>query len=682
VIGGGVNMSRKVIAIGTRGDDLVSYFNDNFIEIYNCSNIDKTVIQSTDDISSSSWWTEGKTYEIQSDFDFNGETVTLPANITLIFNGGIFSNGIIIGDGTRYCSIANRKCFETSLTLTGLWDIDYIIPQHYGAVNNLSTSVLENDSSTAIQKCLDSDFPVLLYGNFYVESGLVISTSQTIRCIETKTIIYTDKDIDVVTISVGSIYNSITPYLKGFPIIDTTNIATHTKSAIRIDMSYKVYGGEIDVFINGNEDDLKTEGGGTIGIYIDCENTTEEWGFISRLKINANCTYVKYGLYIPEKAGVGLSTMWMNMVDVNIFVDGYKHALSLAWGDLFEIKGTSQSRYVLTESEKDTFEYSSIIGLTSSRIDWAVSDFNANASGGYYTNSYYLYDNGLENIYCGRCFQFVNLGLLVFENNQRPMSESTYNENPLFFNISNYKQTFSNRTPFISQLDNVLSYMSSRGTVEINDYDGTDYDFDSNLDVSTALSPSNGVTITNDENVFKRRGAPTKIVFADADYISTDFVELSVTFPSAINIYNFGLLLGFNIGRSNRIQIIAKTYGGGTNNVSDIYPKSQNKPTIYRPFTGYLYSMTGFIMRFIGVTKVNAEIYINDIFAKAGGETFSPIIDIGGGQTIYGDLTLSGGSLKQISLPVYTDNTSAKSAGLVAGAPYRTSTGILMVVYD
>lgn len=41
----------------------------------------------------------------------------------------------------------------------------------------------------------------------------------------------------------------------------------------------------------------------------------------------------------------------------------------------------------------------------------------------------------------------------------------------------------------------------------------------------------------------------------------------------------------------------------------------------------------------------------------------------------------SKGNIRQPGLPVYADNTAALAGGLVAGEPYRTSTGILMVVY-
>lgn len=41
----------------------------------------------------------------------------------------------------------------------------------------------------------------------------------------------------------------------------------------------------------------------------------------------------------------------------------------------------------------------------------------------------------------------------------------------------------------------------------------------------------------------------------------------------------------------------------------------------------------------------------------------------------------SKGNIRQPGLPVYADNTAALAGGLVAGEPYRTSTGVLMVVY-
>ena len=41
----------------------------------------------------------------------------------------------------------------------------------------------------------------------------------------------------------------------------------------------------------------------------------------------------------------------------------------------------------------------------------------------------------------------------------------------------------------------------------------------------------------------------------------------------------------------------------------------------------------------------------------------------------------SKGNIRQPGLPVYADNAAALAGGLVAGEPYRTSTGVMMITY-
>lgn len=56
-------------------------------------------------------------YEIRYDFDLNDQTITIPAGCVLDFNGGSFSNGIIVGTNTIIKSI--YPCLEETLILNG-----------------------------------------------------------------------------------------------------------------------------------------------------------------------------------------------------------------------------------------------------------------------------------------------------------------------------------------------------------------------------------------------------------------------------------------------------------------------------------------------------------------------------------------------------------------------------------
>lgn len=64
--------------------------------------------------------TPNKLYRILFDIDLNGETLTLPANCTLDFQGGSISNGTIIGSNTKIRSGLN--VIFNNITIGGTWD--------------------------------------------------------------------------------------------------------------------------------------------------------------------------------------------------------------------------------------------------------------------------------------------------------------------------------------------------------------------------------------------------------------------------------------------------------------------------------------------------------------------------------------------------------------------------------
>lgn len=63
------------------------------------------------------------TYKIISDIDLGGTTLTLPANCTLDFQGGSFTNGTIVGSNTRFSG--NIK-LDTTLTFSGTYLLDTV----------------------------------------------------------------------------------------------------------------------------------------------------------------------------------------------------------------------------------------------------------------------------------------------------------------------------------------------------------------------------------------------------------------------------------------------------------------------------------------------------------------------------------------------------------------------------
>ena len=88
-------------------------------------------------------------YKIVSDIDLNNTTLTLPANCTLDFQGGSFSNGTIVGSNTKI-KAGLQKIFNTDITLSGTWIADSLSPEHFGIIGIDATQ-----DTTYIQKALD-----------------------------------------------------------------------------------------------------------------------------------------------------------------------------------------------------------------------------------------------------------------------------------------------------------------------------------------------------------------------------------------------------------------------------------------------------------------------------------------------------------------------------------------------
>lgn len=73
-------------------------------------------------------------YRINNDIDLGGETLTIPANCTLDFQGGSFSNGTITGNNTKIIS-GLQKIFN-SITINGTWNNDNSYLEWFNLVNS------------------------------------------------------------------------------------------------------------------------------------------------------------------------------------------------------------------------------------------------------------------------------------------------------------------------------------------------------------------------------------------------------------------------------------------------------------------------------------------------------------------------------------------------------------------
>jgi hypothetical protein len=70
--------------------------------------------------------------EIRHHHDLGGSTVTLPAGVTLKFEGGKLSNGTLVGDGTQIQADLN-DIFKTNISFSGNWELTSVNPIWFGS---------------------------------------------------------------------------------------------------------------------------------------------------------------------------------------------------------------------------------------------------------------------------------------------------------------------------------------------------------------------------------------------------------------------------------------------------------------------------------------------------------------------------------------------------------------------
>lgn len=98
--------------------------------------------------------TPNTVYTISSDIDLHGQTVNIASNCSLYFNGGSFSNGMIIGKNTRIVAPFG-KIFNSNVNLKGTFCSDKILISWW-------TTVGINDNTKEVQQALNS---ILLFSN-------------------------------------------------------------------------------------------------------------------------------------------------------------------------------------------------------------------------------------------------------------------------------------------------------------------------------------------------------------------------------------------------------------------------------------------------------------------------------------------------------------------------------------
>lgn len=119
-------------------------------------------------------------YIIQYDYCLAGQTIEVPENCVLDFQGGSLRNGTLKGDYTCIKS-ALQKIFDLDITLNGKWSIDYIYPEWFGALG-----YMRNDSTAFIQKSVYISVSILVpvklsSRKYYITSSIYLPSYSNIE---------------------------------------------------------------------------------------------------------------------------------------------------------------------------------------------------------------------------------------------------------------------------------------------------------------------------------------------------------------------------------------------------------------------------------------------------------------------------------------------------------------------
>ena len=246
-------------------------------------------------------------YTISSSYDLQGKTVTLPANVTLIFrSGGKVSNGKLIGNNT-YID-AGYKIFY-NVSIEGTWKTPGNVGWFANGTSNISNPI---DEADGLQKALDSSFTELVFPpeKFYTASTLILSSPKRLimhgiklrwplswnPTVQNTSVLFTDKNIDLLLIDIKDGKKSNTTEIIGGNF-DVSKARDYTASAIKViaNDNQKLWGLTINTNIIGN---YNSETG--IGIDLNPVEMTDDKPvnstYITNVRIDSDISYMGTGI--------------------------------------------------------------------------------------------------------------------------------------------------------------------------------------------------------------------------------------------------------------------------------------------------------------------------------------------------------------------------------------------------
>lgn len=311
----------------------------------------------------------GNCLYITKDIDLKGGEYVFEKGQDVIFRGGRFLNGTLIGDNTQL--VTNEfDCFR-NVKFKGTWRLKTMSICNFGAVPNAHPEDgAINDIYSSFMEAKEAGFAIHnSSGSFFTSKPIVLDEPMEIQNVggfepdliqehkydwnkriygNKQTVFYTDKNQDVFVIKCPKVY-----MYRG--MVDTSNLAFHNKAAFRYDVSFPIWGARLrDIAINGNKETLSEIGNGTIGILIDSKNAFDTFprigGWLHMAEFTGTMEAVGIGVYKnefnPEYPNVSVNSLH---IDFNI--RNYKQAYNLEHVDVSYLGGVMQEEYNVTKEE-------------------------------------------------------------------------------------------------------------------------------------------------------------------------------------------------------------------------------------------------------------------------------------------------------------------------------------------
>lgn len=553
-----------------------------------------------------------------------------------------------------------------------LGDRQVVTPEMFGAIPNPTIYDYENDSTKALQNAFNSFFPLEAFNKYYVTEKLRVQIKKTYTFfgydemydvkvdrrfravdIHTKSVIYTDKNIDIVDLLADCNFKAT---------FDVSQAPMYSKTVVSMPLAFR-HRSNIDIVVQGNIKEIVDNPGSTGAICFQFDGLNTEYsdvefagnGYVTSTNIKVKGvgvhTLVEH-TKIAENLGSGIFTNTTNIVIEGIYV---KRGV---WCE-FPLDGTSftgviQSKancsaYTLEERKQQGFQ------------DFANKIWSKNGMYGIQVWDY----RGNENTFTDPCW-LVGGPVDLHFNTKREIYRPTKGEHFIRNEVSLISPTsyspaygYLDRDSSISkfQLNSILNSVwvnyAQKANVSMKVYTAPKgFNFAqaiNSADTYSEITKTNNIKIENAENFGTiSKLPPTFKWLKDAD-VDNDFIEIVLTDPNNTGLLSIRELALSLDGSAKYIQLIQGDRNEGLIDAKDLqyhhfrFLKSVNQPIIIR-LIGKGYNRANRSDR-KGIIKL-ADIcaYSIDNNELGRNRKYTPVLTTEGGQRVYDDLTFEYGS--------------------------------------